>query len=232
MSQNVFIFAVIQEAKPFLRGLRQSGQRLETLWHQNIPILDPAWSFQGGQVWVSGMGQKHASELMEGLLCHSSDVVYTCGFAGGLNPKWATGDVLYHVDPEMEEVEYRLRRSGASPAHFACESRVAVNREEKAALFHQNQQDAVEMESGVVREVCRRRGIRSATVRVISDAAHEDLPLDFNRLMTPDMRIDGARLALRLIGKPGKIAELIRFQSRLKLAAKRLADVLMTLTSP
>jgi len=231
VSQKLILFAVIHEARPFLRGLRQSGYRLKTLWHHDIPFLEPAWSFEGGQVWVSGMGHKRASELMEGLLCDSSDVVYTCGFAGGLNPKWATGDVLYHADPDLPELEEQLQRSGANPAHFACESRVAVTREEKSVLFQRSRKDAVEMESGVIREICRRRGIRSVTLRVISDAAHEDLPLDFNTLMTPDMRIDGARLALRLIRRPWKIMELMRFQSRLKLSAKRLAEVLMALTT-
>jgi hypothetical protein len=68
-------------------------------------------------------------------------------------------------------------------------------------------------------------------VRVISDAASEDLPLDFGALMTPDQRIDFLRLAGALLRSPGKVPALIRFSRSLSQSAGNLARVLDGLTS-
>jgi hypothetical protein len=63
-------------------------------------------------------------------------------------------------------------------------------------------------------------------VRVISDAAGEDLPLDFGALMTPDQQIDVSRLMGVLARSPGKIIRLIRFSRLLGKASAKLARVL------
>ena len=68
-------------------------------------------------------------------------------------------------------------------------------------------------------------------MRVISDTAHENLPLDFNLLMTDDQRMDYARLVGTLLKAPGKISALLRLQKQTRLAAERLAEVLVKVTS-
>ncbi len=98
--------------------------------------------------------------------------------------------------------------------------------QEKAALFAQTQCDAVEMESGIIRQICAERGIPAATVRVISDAANENLPLDFNTLMTAEQNMHFGKLALALVKSPGKIPALIRFGNRVKSSAQKLAATL------
>ena len=80
--------------------------------------------------------------------------------------------------------------------------------------------------SGFIRALCRARGIRSATVRVVSDAAGDDLPLDFNKLSKPDQSLDFTKLAAALLKQPGKIPALLRLQKNCSLAAARLAEVL------
>jgi hypothetical protein len=61
---------------------------------------------------------------------------------------------------------------------------------------------------------------------VILDTAGEDLPLDFNRLMTPDMRMDPVKLGLSLARSPGKIPGLIRFGRQTQMASRALARAL------
>ena len=103
---------------------------------------------------------------------------------------------------------------------------MAVTAASKLDLRWQTGADSVEMESGAIRTIAREKGIPSATLRVILDAAGEDLPLDFNRLMTPDMRVDPVKLGLFLAKSPGRIPSLIRFRKQTQLAARALARAL------
>jgi hypothetical protein len=87
------------------------------------------------------------------------------------------------------------------------------------------------MESETIRQVCLNRKIPSATIRVISDSAHDDLPLDFNLMFTPDYRMDFTKLAARLLLKPQLMLKLLHFQGETINAAKSLGAFLEALLS-
>ena len=222
---RLFLFAVPEEARPFIAKLRGGGM---TVVSRNVDIAGrarPAWSFDGGEARVTGMGRENAARGTEQALGFRPGMVLTCGFAGGLDPALAGGTVVFDADPGFPLLD-RLTAAGAVPGRFHCADHVAVTVAEKAVLRGSTGADAVEMESSVIRAMCRERGIPSATVRVVSDAADEDLPLDFNALMTPCMDLHFGKLARGLVRSPGKIPELMRFQGRVARAADRLADVL------
>ena len=86
------------------------------------------------------------------------------------------------------------------------------------------------MESQYICAVCGDQGIASATVRVILDTADEDLPLDFNHVMTANYRINFLKLGFLLLKSPGKIKSLLRLQRDGREAAAALAKVLSHLT--
>lgn len=195
-------FAVKEEAAPFRRGLPA-----------NVTIL------------VTGMGAAAERAVTARLAERDWSLVLSCGFAGGLNPALQIGTVICDTDKGFP-LRQALLDAGAIAARFHCAEQVAVTAYAKAMLRERTSADAVEMESGVIRRLCHERGILSATVRVISDTAQEDLPLDFNALMNADGKLSLGKLARSVLRRPRKIPALIALGRHSKLAARRLAAVL------
>jgi nucleoside phosphorylase len=207
MSSGVTLvcFAVKEEARPF--------QRLA----QNSP---------GIRVLLTGMGEQNARNSVAAALKKERPVrIVTAGFAGGLTPELPRGTVVYLADPGTD-LEPRLRAAGARSVRFYCSPRVVTTAVEKAQLFNKTKAEAVEMESRCIHELSNAADVPVATVRVILDTASEDLALDFNQLMTPDLRLDGRKLGIALLKAPGKIAALLQLQRQSASAAARLGEVL------
>ena len=174
---------------------------------------------------VTGMGRRNAEAAVRRFLASQSvELVLTCGFAGGLHPDLAPGAVVFETTDV--ELAARLAQADAKPAKIFCADRVAVTVADKQELRKSTGADAVEMESAAIQIVCRELKIPCATVRVISDAAGEDLPLDFNQLYRPDMSLDTGKLAWTIAKAPWKIPNLMRLQKRCQFAAEKLAGVL------
>jgi adenosylhomocysteine nucleosidase len=200
LERVLFCFAVEQEAKFF--------------------------SQPGMEVLITGIGRENAERsLHRALKQNSYQLVLSCGFAGGLNPYLATGTVVFATD-EDAGLTAPLLSAGACPVRFHCHDRVAITVKEKRELWEATGADAVEMESQIIRAICRAHEIPSATIRVISDAANENLPLDFNIFMTAEQQLSYARLILALLGSPSKIPAMLRLQRQTHVAARNLAKVL------
>jgi nucleoside phosphorylase len=198
-------FAVKEEARAFRRATR--GQ----------PAI---------QTRLTGMGAANATRTIRSLLLQTRPAwVITSGFAGALNPDLGLGDVVFECD-ECPELIPLLLREGARAGRFHCASSIAVSRREKEQLFLQTGADAVEMESQVIRQICLEHAVPSATIRVISDTASEDLPLDFNQCLRPDASLSVPRLLLGLLKAPHRIPRLLRFRERVLLAGTGLGAVL------
>lgn len=182
----------------------------------------------GVTVLITGIGPENAGTVVRRALEPDSfDLVISSGFAGGLDPKLPGGTPVF--DSESQELQQRLAALGAQRARFHTARRIAITAGEKFALRESTQADAVEMESGAIGKVCAERRIPFAILRIISDAADEDLPLDFNQLMKPDLSLSYARLAGQLLGSPGKIGKLRAFQRRVGECARRQATLLASL---
>ena len=98
------LFALPEERKPFLAGLRLAGAKLLT----NSPFAEQeagthpdyrliALEFCGRKIItaVSRVGEKNASKLMATLAeAGGIDALMICGFAGGLSAEMAAGDLI------------------------------------------------------------------------------------------------------------------------------------------
>jgi adenosylhomocysteine nucleosidase len=201
-------------------------------------------------ILITGIGRRNAEKsVREFLAANSPELVLTCGFAGGLNPDLKLGDVVFEIFPRSSRRESaqteignqlepthvgcyeQLAAAGANPAKFFCAERIATTVAEKKKLRAETGADAVEMESAVICAICAERGIRCVTVRVISDMANEDLPLDFNQFSKTDRSLDYGKLAWAIARSPGKIGPLLKLQKQTRFAAERLASVLEKVVS-
>jgi adenosylhomocysteine nucleosidase len=192
----------------------------------------------GVSILIVGIGRQNAEKSVRKFLASNSpELVLTCGFAGGLNPVLKLGDVIFeasqfHPPSSILHLQAKLQAAGAKPARFFCADHIATTVAEKKALRDQTGADAVEMESAAIQAVCRERDLACVTVRVISDPANEDLPLDFNALAKPDRSLDFGKLAWAVAKSPRKIAGLLALQRKTSLAAKQLAAVLARVIFP
>jgi len=214
MPSILICFALKEEAAPFHRVAAR---------HPGVVTL------------IVGIGRQNAEKSVRSFLTASAPaLVLTCGFAGGLNPELKLGDVIFEpAGPAAnnQKLTEALLAAGARPAKIYCADRIATTVAEKQALRAATGADAVEMESGAIQAVCAERGLACVTVRVISDTAHEALPLDFNALAKADKSLDFGKLAWAITKSPGKIGALMQLQKKTKFAAERLADVLAKIIS-
>ena len=198
-------FALKEEAVPFLRFARKN------------PSL---------KILVTGMGKRNTEKSFRAALQQQRpSLVVTCGYAGGLDPKLNLGDVVYDADPDTGLIN-KLEKLGAKQARFHCAPRILITPAEKRVARVKTGDDAVEMESHYIRALCLEHKIPSATIRVISDTADEEMPLDFNAFMTPDDCVSISQIVLAVLKSPSKVPALLTFQKKSALAAKNLARAL------
>ena len=195
------------------------------LKEEATPFQKIAAGKSGVSILITGIGRQNARRSLADRLAQSSPgLVLTCGFAGGLDPVLKIGDVIFEPQ-DVSSHEKRLH-AGARPGKFFCADRIASTAAEKKKLREETHADAVEMESAEIHAVCRERGIPCVTVRVISDTAHDNMPLDFNQLSKPDLSLDFGKLAWAIAKSPGKIGALLKLRKETMLAAERLAQAL------
>jgi len=199
-------FALEREAAPFRRAMRDS--------------------IGGIRILLVGMGSRAASErFSQAIAWERPGCVITSGLAGGLDPSLAPGTVL--VETSSAFLLSAARIPGAVPIRFHCDERIAVTRLDKSLLRSRTGADAVEMESGAIHKICEQHGIPCATVRVISDSADEDLPLDFNALRGADGQLHNGKLAMAIISRPWKVPSLMKLGRTTARATERLAQALV-----
>jgi adenosylhomocysteine nucleosidase len=164
----------------------------------------------------------------------------SAGLAGALRPDYHLAQVLaarsvfakmppadasaQFLDSSEPLVSFASECGATVVNRFYCTPRVVGRAEEKKYLGAQA--DAVEMESFGVLQQASDFGIPAVAIRAISDAADENLPLDFNAALTPDGRLSIARVVGQLALRPRALSGVIRLGRQSKQAARSLCEFL------
>jgi nucleoside phosphorylase len=108
----------------------------------------------------------------------------------------------------------------------ASTDHVAVEMQEKRKLAETGA-SVVEMEAAGVAEQAVKRGLPFYCIRVVSDAADDGLPLDFNRFRTQDGRFDRLRIAWAAMHSPlEKLPALWKLRRHCHMASAKLGEFL------
>lgn len=156
----------------------------------------------------------------------SVDGLVSVGFCGGLERSLAACDIfvateVIGVGPALAPEAKRLFKKG----RLLSLDRVVGPSSEKAALAARA--DAVEMEAAAVAGRAARFNIPFYAVRVITDTAQEDLPLDFNRTRSADGHFSRAKILAAALRQPvAVLPALMKLNQRTKRAALALGDFL------
>jgi adenosylhomocysteine nucleosidase len=186
-------------------------------------------------VLLTGMGCENAAKAISSIPVEIHDVCISSGLAGSLDGALKPGDIVVArtsetLDQNCKAASDRVLldlavASGAMPVTVTLTSeKIVATAEEKEALSQKG--SIVEMESTHILRAAIERHVPCVAVRAISDAADEDLPVDFARILDSHGRLKMGGLLKEVGLRPYRIPLLLQFGRQSRAAGKSLADFL------
>ena len=208
---------VAAEAREFEGILKRAGDVRPLSWPGAAFSRETAYKKNRWLLIANGPGSKLVERALERK--PPVDGILSIGFCGALDPALQIGDIVIAGEvPKALGAPY-------VQGDVASVDRVAVTAREKRELRAATGAAVVEMESAAVAQRAREWNLPFGCVRVVSDAAGEDLPLDFNRYRDPDGRFEKARIALAGLVRPFTVLPgLIRLDRQCRHASERLGE--------
>jgi len=163
------------------------------------------------------------------------DICISSGLAGALREEYSPSDILVPrtvwavarkktIPCDSELLRAAVENGAREVGSFYSAEKVVTSAVEKRDLGRTA--DAVEMESGEVLYEAAELGARVIAIRGISDAAGENLPLDFNRVTSASGEVSLTRVLRQVARKPAAVPALIRFGQQSRMAAEKLCGFL------
>jgi adenosylhomocysteine nucleosidase len=172
----------------------------------------------GWLLLASGPGPRLVSEALREK--RAVDGIVSVGFCGALDPSLAIGDIVVSVG-EVDSPRRFVR------GEILSTDRVVVTAAEKRALRERTGAAAVEMESAAVAAKAREWGVPFRCIKVVSDTAGQDMPLDFNEYRDAAGQFSRGRIALAALRRPlTLIPALLRLDRNCRIAAGKLGEFL------
>lgn len=239
-SPVALLVALPEEAAPLLSRIRREAVDGDPRHRHRGVFGSRAVALQ-----VTGPGPARAARAAHSLLESVRPMACICvGLAGALSPAMQRGDLVLatHVvdpsgaesiaaDPWLLDVARRAY-DGSRPLHEAAlltSPRVVGTAAEKAALAATA--GAVDMESLAVARVAAAADIPFLAVRIISDTATEEFPIDLNQYIDDKGNVKRLQLALAALGKPTAVPFLLRMRRAAADGGDALASYLESLVN-
>jgi adenosylhomocysteine nucleosidase len=186
-------------------------------------------------VLLTGIGAESAAKAILSIPLEVHDVCISSGLAGSLDAALTPGDVVVAratetvdhggkaaSDPNLFELAVA---SGAKPVSVSLTSeKIIATADAKEDLSQQG--SIVEMETTHILSAAIQRHVPCVAVRAISDAADEDLPVDFGRILDAHGHLKMGGLLKEVGLSPHRIPLLVQFGRQSRAATKSLADFL------
>jgi nucleoside phosphorylase len=227
-------FALDHEFGPWrrMRGFRRMVQGSHPCYEARVGASQV-------RVLLTGVGCKTAGDAIRAGFRWSPDVVISSGFAGALRPVYGRGAILAarrvfdeRLDPRFApESDRSLLRSaseqGAAPVEaFYTRDTICLTAHDKRLLSPRA--DAVEMESCIIMSCAQRELVPAIALRAISDTSDEDLPFDFNKVLTGGGQVSISRVLGQVALGPRSLRALVRLSTQSRVVAESLGRFLDT----
>jgi adenosylhomocysteine nucleosidase len=148
------------------------------------------------------------------------DGIVSTGFCGALDPALRVGDIIVSGEAVRSRLPF-------IQGEILSVDRVAATAAEKRELRERTGAVAVEMESAAAEAKAREWGVPFRCVKVVSDIATEDMPLDFNLYRDAAGRFSRTRIALAAIMRPfTAMPGLMQLDRNCRAAAEKLGEFL------
>lgn len=220
------------EVGPLLDGFT----RVRTYTAGRLKIVEGRCGGRVVAAVIAGPGRKAARRGAELLLAgHRPAWVLSVGFGGALDPSLERNDIVFAT--EVVDLDgLHLAIDLAPPSDDTPGRRITSGRIltvdgivrtalEKTDLRQRFGADVVDMETSAVAGVCSTRGIRFLSIRVISDEARTDLPVEVLSVLgaTGSYRVGAALGAIWR--RPSSLKDLWTLRDHALSAADRLAEI-------
>ncbi len=158
---------------------------------------------------VGGTGRERASRAARLLLDgHRPRAFVSAGFAGGLDASLARGSVVRPTAVSGPEGcgLIHLGAAGQGGLILVTVDRIVRTAAEKQSLAEATGAAIVDMETLAVAKLASEAGLPCYAVRVVSDAAGDELPADLGRLIEPQSAARKAGAVLGMLGRRPRAA--------------------------
>jgi adenosylhomocysteine nucleosidase len=180
--------------------------------------------FEKGEIVVvcGGIGAEAARRATEAAIAlYSPVLVYSAGFAGGLEPRMKIGDII---------VPRRVVNAGdGSSVDTGTGEGVLVSfgavasPEQKAKLGNSFAAQAVDMEAAAVAQAAEARGVRFAAVKAISDESSFALP-PMDKFVAPEGGFRTWKFAAHVLLRPWTYKSVVLLARNSKRASRALCS--------